>query len=337
MSEPHLPQTPELGLIEELTLFKNWVLSNRVPALLMFTVLATFAGFFGLAKIFVNGELTTAQWAAAAWVGDQGHSWMVPPISLFLLWYHREAFRNAPKAGSNRGLFYFLIGIVLFVLSARCLQPRMALCSVPFLVYGAVYYVWGAKVARIALFPCGFLIFMIPFAVLEQATFRLQFVITGLVEFLTNLLGIKINALGTTLTAADGSFNFEIAEGCSGIRSLTAMTMLTAIYAHLTQDRVWKMALVLCGSAIFAIIGNAGRIFTVVLVARFYDPVFAAGTFHDYSGYISFPFALGAMIGFSKLVNLDFRKAVPPETPPPSKAGDTTDSAKEEKVKTYDY
>jgi len=328
---------PELGILEELTLLKDWCLSNRVAAFLLVALIGSVAGFFGIAKLFVNGHLTAAQWAAEAWVGDQSHSWMVPPISLFLLWYHRDSLRSAPKAGSNRGLIYFLIGVVLFVLSARCLQPRMALCSVPFLVYGAVYYLWGGKVAKIILFPCGFLIFMIPFGVVEQATFRLQFVITGIVGFLTNLLGIKINAIGTTLTAADGSFNFEIAEGCSGIRSLTAMTMLTSIYAHLTQDRTWKMAVVLLGSAFFAIIGNAGRIFTVVLVARFYDPTFAAGIYHDYSGYLFFPFALGAMIGFSKLVNCDFRKAVtpqPPQTPPAVAPGEAADKGT---VKTYDY
>ena len=302
----------------------------------MLAILGSLGCYFGLVKIFVNGQQTTLHWALAAWNGgeNQSHSSMVPLISIFLVWYHREAIRQAAKVGSNRGLLYFLIGIGLFVLSARCLQPRMALCSIPFIAYGAVYYLWGRRVANLVLFPCGFLIFMVPFGAVEQATFRLQFVITGLVGFLTNLVGIKINAIGTTLTAADGSFNFEIAEGCSGIRSLTAMAMLTAIYAHLTQDRTWKMAVVLCGSAVFAIIGNAGRIFTVVLVARFYDPNFAAGIYHDYSGYLFFPFALIAMIGFSKLVNLDFRKAITPVSPP--KPG-SSDESGEPKVKTYDY
>ncbi len=323
----------EPGIMEDLISLKNWCVQNPIPALLMLTIIGSLCGFFGLAKLFVNGSQTTLHWALAAWNGgeNQSHSSMVPLISLFLVWYHRDSIRKATKAGSNRGMFFFLTGIALFVLSARCLQPRMALCAIPFLAYGGVYYLWGPQVARIILFPCGFLIFMVPFGAVEQATFRLQFVITGLVGFLTNLIGIKINALGTTLTAADGSFNFEIAEGCSGIRSLTAMTMLTAIYAHLTQDRVWKLAVVLCGSAVFAIIGNAGRIFTVVLVARFYDPNFAAGIYHDYSGFVFFPFALAAMIGFSKLVNLDFRKAVEPVAVPK----DGPDAAGEDKA--YDY
>ena len=149
---------------------------------------------------------------------------------------------------------------------------------------------------------------MVPVGALEQATSNLQFIITGIVGTLSHLLGIAILAVGTTLTATDGSFNFEIAEGCSGIRSITAMTMLTAVFVHLTQDRLWKKVLIFACSLLFAIVGNVGRIFTVVLVAKFYDTKFAAGIYHDYSGYVFFPIALLAMLGFSQFVNLDFRK-----------------------------
>jgi exosortase/archaeosortase family protein len=77
--------------------------------------------------------------------------------------------------------------------------------------------------------------------------------------------------------------NFEIAEGCSGIRSLMAMTTLTALYAHFTQTVLWKKLTLFGSSIIFAVVGNIGRIFTVILVAKFYDPEFASGLYHDYS------------------------------------------------------
>jgi exosortase len=294
------------------------VKGNPIAALLLLTVIGTLVYFFGFVPLFVRGLFasgvgSTAAWAWQAWNPqmNQEHSKLVPVISLGLVWFHRRKIKAAPKKGSNSGLIFVATGILLFLLSARCLQPRFALVSIPFLIYGSVLYVWGKQVARIILFPCAFLIFMVPVAAIEQGTFRLQFVITSVVGFLSNLVGIKINALGTTLTAGDNSFNFTIAEGCSGIRSLTAMTMLTAIYVHLTQDGLWKKALILAFSIIFAIVGNIGRIFTVVLVAKFIDPKLAAGIYHDYSGYIFFPIALLAMLGFSKLVNLRFWKLQP--------------------------
>jgi exosortase len=297
----------------------DWVKVNPVSTLLLAAVAATLVVFFGFVPLFVKGVysaglVSTAGWAWQAWnpAMNQEHSKIVPLISLFLVWYHRQQIREAPKAGSNIGLIFLALGIALFLLSARCLQPRLALASLPFLIFGCVVYLWGLAVGRIVLFPCAFLVFLIPVAVLEQATFRLQFVITEAVSFLSGLIHIKVDAVGTTLNAADGSFNFGIEEGCSGIRSLTAMTMLAAIYVHLTQDRLWKKIVIVAFSLVFAIAGNIGRIVTVVIVAKLINPDLASGIYHHYSGYVFFPIALGAMLLFSKLINLSSRRVSAP-------------------------
>jgi exosortase/archaeosortase family protein len=114
---------------------------------------------------------------------------------------------------------------------------------------------------------------------------------------------VKIEASGTTIRSLDGGFNFEIAEGCSGIRSLMAMTTLTALYAHFTQTVLWKKLTLFGSSIIFAVVGNIGRIFTVILVAKFYDPEFASGLYHDYSGFVFFPIAVAAMVATGNLLN----------------------------------
>jgi exosortase len=313
-------ETVSARIIASLRSVYTYVKSNRVAALLVVTIIGTLIYFFGFVPlfikgIFVQGTTSVAGWAWQAWAPgtNQEHSKLVPFISLGLIWWHRRKISDAPKDGSNIGVIFVAIGLLLFLLSARCLQPRFALASLPFLIFGSVYFVWGKAVARIVLFPCAFLIFLIPVAAVEQATFRLQFIITGAVGFLSNLAGIKIDALGTTLTAADKSFNFAIAEGCSGIRSLFAMTMLTAIYVHLTQRELWKKIVILGFSLVFAIAGNIGRIFTVILVAKYINPQLAAGIYHEYSGFVFFPIALIAMFLFSKLLNLQWgqRKMIP--------------------------
>ena len=291
---------------------------DRLAVALLLSIGLTLVYFYGFVPLFVkgmfsNGVSSVAAWAWQAWNPqmNQEHSKMVPFISLGLVWYHRREIARAEKRGLNMGLLFVGAGLLLFLLSARCLQPRFALASVPFLIYGSVLYLWGREVARIVLFPCAFLIFMVPVAAIEQGTFRLQFLITDLIGFLSNLVGIRIQAIGTTLTAADGSFNFEIAEGCSGIRSLTAMAMITAIYVHLTQDKLWKKFTIFAFSIVFAIAGNVGRIFTVILVAKFINPKLAAGIYHEYSGFLFFPIALVAMVLFGKLLNARSRKSVP--------------------------
>ena len=302
-----------LALAHALGDFGKWCKANPWGALALAGIVGTLGFFFGWLHPFAYGVLSTARWAWEAWnpESEQAYGCMVPLITLGLFFHHRDALKRAPvEAGFAPGLLPLGVGILLYVLSVRCLNPRMALASTPFLLYGGVRFVWGRAVARIILFPCAFLIFMIPVGALEQATARLQFIITGAVGALSHLLHISIFAVGTTLTATDGSFNFEIAEGCSGIRSLMAMTMITAIFVHLTQDRLWKKLVIFSGSLIFAIIGNVGRIFSIVLVAKYYDPRLAAGLYHDRSGYFFFPIAIFAMICFSQLVNTDFQKWV---------------------------
>jgi exosortase len=302
----------------------DFVRREPLSAVLIATITATFVYFFAIVPLFVRGTFISGAtsvfgWAWQAWNpgANQEHSKVVPLIFLGLIWYHRKKIAAAPKQGDNRGLFFVAIGIVLFVLAARCLQPRLALGALPFLIYGSVFYLWGKQMARIILFPCAFLIFLIPFGAVEQATFRLQFVITAAIGFLSKLVGLHVDAIGTSLTASDNRFNFMIAEGCSGIRSLTAMAMLTAIYVHVTQDRFWKKVVIFLFSVVFAIIGNIGRLFGIVLFARFIDPQLAAGIYHDYSGWLFFPIALLAMYLFARFVNTKFfnRRTVPVEVP----------------------
>ena len=281
---------------------------------LIATVFVTITYFFGFVDLFIrgtfiNGLCSAAEWAWQAWNpgANQEHSRLVPLISIGLVWYHRKKIRLAPKTSNIYGLLFVVAGIALFLLAARCLQPRFALISLPFLLYGSVLFVWGKAVARTVQFPCAFLFFMVPIGAMEQATFQLQFIITAAIGHLSNLFGISIRAVGTTLTAVDGTFNFAIAEGCSGVRSLTAMTMLTAVYVHLAQKQLWKKVSILGLSIAFAIVGNIGRIFTVVLVAKFIDADLAAGLYHDYSGFVFFPIAVAAMVAVSNLFNADWK------------------------------
>jgi exosortase len=300
----------------------DFIKREPLSALLLATIVVTFVYFFGVIPLFVRGTFihgasSVFAWAWQAWNpgANQDHSKVVPLIFVGLIWYHRRKLAAAPKAGDNRGLFFVGAGVLLFVLAARCLQPRLALGALPFLIYGSVFYLWGKPTARIILFPCVFLIFLIPFGAVEQATFRLQFVITAAIGTLCKLVGLHVDAIGTTLTASDNRFHFMIAEGCSGIRSLTAMSMLTAVYVHVSQDRLWKKIVIFGFSVLFALVGNVGRIFTIVLVARFISPKFAEGLYHDYSDWLFFPIALLAMYFFSRFINSGiFGKRLAPVT-----------------------
>src|SRR5262249_5867229 len=158
------------------------------------------------------------------------------------------------------GWVLVIVGVLLFVIAARTMQARLALCALPVLLFGIVLYVFGKDVARVFLFPIAFLFFMVPLNFLTQATFRLQFLETRIASAVCNVIGIHVNAIGTVVNSADNAFHFQVDEGCSGIRSLMAIAMLSAIYAHYTQDRLWKKLAIFATALLFAMVGNAGRL-----------------------------------------------------------------------------
>lgn len=291
--------------------FLIWIKERPLSAFLFFAVAATVVYFFGLLPLYANHTQPIWEWAWLRFLPqyNQEHSKLIPFAVLFLVWYHRDRLRAARKEGSNLGLVFIAVGVACYLVAARAFQPRVALFGFPFLIYGMVLYLWGREVARVLRFPIALLFFMIPLGAIEQMTFRLQFLIIGFVKVLSSLCGIAIYTVGTSIRPVQGDWGFEIAEGCSGIRSLIAMVMLTAIYVHLNETKVWKKITILAASVLFAIIGNAGRIFTIIILGQLGYPRFAGGIYHDWSSQlIFFPIALLCMLGFSRLLNTDFRK-----------------------------
>jgi exosortase len=294
----------------------NWIAAavdqakrNPASALLLFTISATVIVFYFFLKLYAGAPIMV--WAYKHWLPNlnQEHGWLVIPGSLLLALYHHKELRAAPKRGSNWGLTVLGLGFLILLVGIRASQARIILLSIPAILFGIALFVWGRHVARILAFPIAFLVFMIPVGALQQMSFRLQVWITNVVLVLSNAVGIKIYSIGTTLRPIAGDWGFDIAEGCSGIRSLIAIIMLTTIYAHIFEKEMWKKIVIVAFSIGFAIIANAGRIFTIILIARAGYPGLAGGLYHEYSGFLSFPIALLAMYFFHKLVNLRLVKS----------------------------
>jgi exosortase len=302
-----------------------WIKNNPLAALLGGVIIATLIYFFGFVPLFSAGTESTAVWAWKAWNSETNyeHARLILPIAAFIIWWERDKLKSAPLGTSAWGWLFIIFGLFLFVAAARTVQGRVAITSVPFLLFGIVLVLWGRSIARVVLFPIAFLLLAVPLNFLAQATTKLQFLETGTATTIANLIGIHVQAIGTVMQAADNSFTFQVDEGCSGIRSLMAITMLSAIYAHFFQNRLWKKLLVFGAAIFFAIAGNAGRLVSICVIARFFGQDLAGGPYHAISGYLSFPFAIGVMLLFGHLLNMK-----------PSQA---QDAVTQKEAASYDY
>ena len=290
--------------------FIDWCRRNPAAIALLLATLAVIGYFYFGVKAFQSLSQTSAQWIGLSWntENDQEHCWAIIPISIVLVLLRWRDLRAAPKSPSNRGLWFIGAGILAFVAGVRCVEARYTIFALPLLCYGMTRYLFGSAVARIVLFPCVFLLFMIPLGQVVQGTASLQSKTAAVIHGLSSFLGIPIQVEGARIISMDGRFEpLEVAGGCSGIRSLMAMLTLSALYAYFVM-RTPLRGMVLFGlSLIFAVLGNFARVFSVVLFARFIDPKTATGLYHDYSGFVFFPVAVLAMVGVGNLLNRDWQ------------------------------
>src|SRR5215467_1321386 len=303
----------------------EFVRREPLSALLIATLVTTFVYFFGSLHLFTEGRLSTWTWAWQAWSPETNyeHAKLIPLIIAFVIWYDRGKLKSAPAGSSRWGWLFIALGLFLLFAVARTLLAGLTMTSLPVLLFGIALYVWGKAVARILIFPVAFLLFMVPLNFLTQATFRLQFIETAIASAVCNLIGIKVNTIGTLVNSSDNTFHFQVDEGCSGIRSLMAIAMFSAIYGHFTLDRFWKKFVLFAGSLLFAIAGNAGRLISVFVVGKFFGQDLAGGPYHAVASFISFACAFIAMVLFAALLNIKL-----PSIKQPAAA---TESA------TYDY
>ena len=252
------------------------------------------------------------RWMDAASFGgeDYSHGFLIPFVSIGIIWWKRKEIAAAPRHVSRIGLAIVVLGLLIHWLGAKSQQPRASLFGCLVLLWGIPFYFYGWQVAKWLIFPCSYLILCIPLNFLDSLTFPLRIFSTIVSTALLNGLGIAAERSGSAIySTAAGGFNFDVADPCSGIRSLLAMTALTAVYAYVTQKTLLKKWILFLGSIPLAIIGNIARITTIALVAEAFGQKVATGLYHDYSGYIFFPVAIALMVGLGALLNVDYRKA----------------------------
>ena len=308
----------------------RWLRKNPLEGLLIAAVAAVVAYFYFAIMAFNGKRTTAAEWIVAGWSAenDQEHCYGIIPVALGLVLIRWREIIAAPKTPANSGLWFVGLGILLFVAGVRCTEARYTIFAIPALCYGMTRFLAGRKVASLVLFPCIFLLFMTPVGGLVQGTVPLQVMTANAIQFMSRIFGIPIVVDGSTITFVKGDFApMEVAGGCSGIRSLMAMTTLSALYAYFTMRGPIRGLLLFASSLLFAVLGNFARVFSVVLFARFLDAKTATGLYHDYSGFVFFPVAVFAMVSFGSLLNRDWESMLARWFPTAPRPGPSIDPA----------
>ena len=263
-----------------------------------------------------------ASYLPQAWGMEQWqHCWLVLPVVVTIIWTQRKELAAIPWSGSWLGLPVIFVGLLFYFAGHRVDNIYLAYAGLQILFPGVVLWVAGREMAKRLLFVCGFLIFLWPLFFLEQSiTFPLRMIMAKTSAGVLNFAGLAVIREGTGILSAPDPliglpagkhFSIDVADPCSGIRSLFALMMVSSLYGYFTLRRWWeKWVLFLC-SIPLAIAGNLVRILALTMATVAFGPEFAIGKspltdpswFHMGAGYLVFAVALGGVIGCASLLN----------------------------------
>ncbi len=233
---------------------------------------------------------------------DFSHGFLIPIVSLYFVYERRKQLSALNRSGSWTGFGLLLLGIVLLLFGNLATEYFTMRFSILVVLGGMVLFLLGKECFGNLLFPIAFLIFMIPIpsVLLDRVTFPMQLFASKAAAKSLYLIGIPALREGNVILLANTSL--EVAEACSGIRSLLSLLALSVVFAYFSQNSTWKRILLVLSTFPIAIIANAARVAGTGILAHHYGNKVAQGFFHGFSGWILFVvafvclFAVGSVL-----------------------------------------
>lgn len=304
-------------------------LNASIPALsaagLSLVALALLYAFNPYASGYGAELVSVLHFANFLWKGPSGdwqHCYLVPFAAGAMVYFKRGDLHLAELRSSWTGLFATIFGLLVYLLGFRADNIYLGYASFQIVTGGLLLWLCGWRWFQHLFFAWAFLVFLYPVPFLDNiVAFPLRMLMSQASVTVLNLIGIDAIKVGTAILSAPDQltgletgdrFSVDVANPCSGIRSLFALMMVSALYGYFTQRGVWRKIVIFLCAAPLAVLGNLARILMVTIGTLIVGPKIAIGTaedpsfFHMLAGYLVFGVALAGLIGIGKLLNTDW-------------------------------
>ena len=250
------------------------------------------------------------------------HGMLVFPIAVVLLFLKRKKLTKVPIKGSNWGLLWIVPSLFLYWVGFVANLQYMGYLAIQLMLGGCVIWFFGVRFFKAVFFIWCFLFFAYPFVFLEDlVAFPLRLLMSEASVWFLNLIGFHSIRDGTSImSAADPvagivsgqRYSVDVSDPCSGIRSLFALTMISALVGILLFRRSWKVLLLFAAALPLTVFGNFCRILMLTFGTIAFGSDFAVGTlenptwFHLAAGFVVYIAALIGIFLFARLLNGQF-------------------------------
>jgi len=223
--------------------------------------------------------------------GTFAHAWIVPPISLWLVWRRRtELLTRLPRFVPWLLLPMALLGIAWLLGDLVAINAVTQLSFTALLVL-AVPLCLGWSAARVIAFPLLFLFFAVPigeFMLPVMMEWTADFTVMAL-----QLSGVPVYREGLSFVIPSGYWS--VVEACSGVRYLIASTMVGTLFAYLNYNTLRKRLIFVGVSILLPVLANWFRAYMIVMLGHLSNNTIATGVDHLIYGWVFFGIVMLAL------------------------------------------
>ena len=239
---------------------------------------------------------------------NYSHGFLVPLVSLYLVWQKRATLSATPKSIDKGGLALVVFGILLFVIGNGGAEYFTVRVSFVLCLFGLVWYLFGRGIVKQVWFELAFLLFMvpIPYVIYYSLTFPMQLLASKITAGTLSAIGMQVVREGNILNLAGGTA-LEVAEACSGMRSLMSLLALGALFAYMTQKRFAGKVLLFASTVPIAVAANVFRVFVTALLATTVTPDVTAEPLHSLMGLSVFVVSFILLLIMSTILKAVFK------------------------------
>jgi exosortase len=237
-------------------------------------------------------------------IPDFSHGFLVPLFSAYLVWEKRETLRATSIAPCWSGIAVIALGLIVLLLGIYGSELFLSRVSLVILMAGLVLCFAGRQFLKELRFALLVLLLAIPLPsiIFNQITFPMQLMASKLASILLPVFGVPILREGNVIELP--MMKLEVAEACSGIRSLMSLFTLAIFYGYFLEKSKWRRVALALASVPIAIAANAVRILGTGLCVQYWDPDKALGFFHEFSGWVIFLVSLTCLYLVHLTMNL---------------------------------
>ena len=229
---------------------------------------------------------------------NYSHGFLVPFIAGYLAYMRWDDLATAEVRPSNSGLALIGFGLVMLSLGWLGTEYFNMRASLVVILAGSVLYLLGRQVFRILLPSLAYLLLMvpIPYIIYDAAAFPLKLFVTKVSVLSMKALGVIVMQEGNILMFPN--ITLEVADACSGLRSIMSLLALGAAYAFVMHSRTRDRAILIVSTLPIAVFTNCLRVIATGILAHYFGASAAEGFFHEFAGFFVFA---GAVVMFVAL------------------------------------